>query len=428
VALLVTDLDNAMKTKYIKGLNKLAKKKLVLDKSLTAGATIPVGKTYRIAYETALSEGNGMFDYNGALADAGASQYGYMEGTVKHHNIRIQVYGADLDFTDTEEKAYVNGVENEIKNAGIADSYEQERMAYWDGSGKLGKFTASGASHSNGVVTVTLDTAFTGINACKYVRKGMKVDLYNNTTPITNGVGLTVLNRTSDTTFTVTGDAQLAADINTAGTGGSGYCYKKGSYGSKEYYGLVSKYGVNNNTLLGINRATAGNEFFIPRVYYQGSSGPVLGNKQTTNYDWLPKDLRKIIRDLISSQGAEKSDLRIFCTPDVEDYMIQQQIDAGEQMVRDQTVDNWPYKVVKFNDIPVLSSELCVPNCIFIVNIKNERKFNCRNLTWQYFGQSFWKPVSGYDSYEAYAVERKENGLVMPTQSGAFWNIKGIDD
>jgi hypothetical protein len=420
MALLVTDLDNAMKTKYIAGLNKLAKKKLVLENSMSDKQVIPVGKTYRIAYETALSEGNSMFDYNGTLATAGASAYGYMEGTVKHHNIRIQVYGADLDFTDAEEKAFINGVENEIKNAGIADSYEQERMMYWDGSATLG--TVSTSTFDTNVLTVTLSTATTGANATKYIRKGMLVDFYNGSTAVTNGTGLKVLNVTGATTFTVS----TTNDIHATVTEGI-VVYKAGNK-DKEYNGLYSLIGDDDNTVLGVNRATAGNEFFIPRVWVQGATGPALGDKSTTNYDWEPKDLRKVIRDLTTVQMADKNDLVILCTPDIEDYMVQQQINNGEEVVRGSKVDNWPYEVVTFQGIPVLSSDLCMPNVIFVANKKCFRKFNCRNLTWQYFGQSFWKPVANYDSYEAYAVERKENGIVYPTQNATLWNVKGIDD
>lgn len=423
MALLTTDLDNAMKTKYIKGLNKLAKKALVLENNMSSRQVIPVGKTYRVAYETALSEGNAMFAYNGTLATAGASTYGYMEGTIKHHNIRIQVYGADLDFTDAEEKAFVNGVENEIKNAGLADSYEQERMMYWDGSAKIGLVASS--TFSSSILTVVLNTSLTGQNATKYIRKGMVVSFYDSGgTVITNGANLAVLTRTNATTFTVS----TANDISSSVVAGA-FVYR-GANKDIEYNGLYNLIGVSNNTVLGVNRATAGNEFFIPQVWYQGSTGPVAGAKQSTNYDWEPKDFRKIIRDLVTVQMANKADLGIFCTPDTADYMIQQQINNGEQVVRTAKVDNWPYEddQLSFNGVRVYASDMCIPNVLFVANMKSFRKFNCRDLTWQYFGQSFWKSVANYDSYEAYAVERKENGIVMPTQSATYWNVKGIDD
>jgi hypothetical protein len=293
-------------------------------------------------------------------------------------------------------------------------------MMYWDGSATLG--TVSTSTFDTNVLTVTLSTATTGANATKYIRKGMLVDFYNGSTAVTNGTGLKVLNVTGATTFTVS----TTNDIHTTVTEGI-VVYKAGNK-DKEYNGLYSLIGDDDNTVLGVNRATAGNEFFIPRVWVQGATGPALGDKSTTNYDWEPKDLRKVIRDLTTVQMADKNDLVIFCTPDIEDYMVQQQINNGEEVVRGSKVDNWPYEVVTFQGIPVLSSDLCMPNVIFVANKKCFRKFNCRNLTWQYFGQSFWKPVANYDSYEAYAVERKENGIVYPTQNATLWNVKGIDD
>jgi hypothetical protein len=428
----LANLTPEMKTKYLPGLERTVYQKLILSNRLRPNQVHKVGYDYKVSYQVALSEGGSMFPYNGTLATPGSSIYDNLTGGIKHRNVSMLVYGASKSLTDATEKAYVDAVTNEIKSKAEAEGLEQERIMFGSCVQGIGKFTTAGASHSGGVVTITLDPAFTGRWACKYIRKGKKVDLYNADSAISNGAGLAVLNVLSRTTFTVAGNAQLATDINTAGAAGTGYVWSAGSKTYPEYYGSWDLIGSATNTIHDVDRNAAGNDWYKPNVYYQGASGPVLGEKQATNYDWNPDDLATVLMDTINIKGADKGKFLFFGDTDQERYMIQQQQNAGEMVIRNRKVDNWPYEVVEFSSVPFISTEMCWPNMIFGWNTECLMAMENQKLDWTPFGQSYWTRYVDsngfYDAFMAAAVERRENSVRVPSLSFTYWNLKGASD
>lgn len=435
VGLMLKHLEPAMKLKYLPKMIRVTNERNYLRNEIERrGQSENVGKEYEKKFQIGKSEGFGMRPYNAKIPAARQSRYAKLKGTVKHQYGRIRIWGANIDFTNADWKAVVDGVKNEIKSYVEAYKTNITRMMIWDG-GESPLAVASACTDANPCV-VTLDDTNTR-NPVKYLRVGMPIDFIdpNSNQVITNGKQVidTVINQTQFT-FVATdsdGDEITGGDRTALATAiANAKIYREGNYNA-EWHGLWSIFGKDNNTIADINRALDSSWWYRPEVWRVASTGGIEKNyKSGTNRDWGIQDLRRFVNGiLIGQNGATEKDLTIFMNDDVGDYYVQLWDNRGGYHEQGPKVDAWPYRTLYFQGIPILTDYFFLDNVIFAVDMSEMVHFKCTDMKWQNLtGGTMWEWIHDYDAYEAYTVERGEYGGYNVQRGGALWDVNGYSD
>jgi hypothetical protein len=175
--------------------------------------------------------------------------------TIRYHNIGIALSDQSVKQARGNEGSFVNLLRSEVEGAARDLKKDINRQVYGDGTGILATVTAGG----------TGATTFT-VSSTQYLTVGDPIDVLVRSTgaSVTGSTSrtITAINRT---TGVVTVDAAIGGTTdNTFGV------YLPGSYGL-EMDGLRNIIST-TGTLHGINRATAGNEFWQSKVVAAGST------------------------------------------------------------------------------------------------------------------------------------------------------------
>jgi hypothetical protein len=203
----------------------------------------------------------------GTLPTPGTQSYADAIIGIKYHAQGLALTDMAIKQAGKNEGAFVNLLDEETKR--LAQDFKKDinRQVYGDGTGLLATVTAGGA----GVATVTVDST-------QYLQVGDPIDVLVRATGAAfhaSSLNLTILSidrTTRVVTFTsvITGTTDNTLGLYIAGNSfGSG-----GAIASYEMDGLRN-ITATTGTLHGINRATAGNEYF--RGKRQAASGAVAG-------------------------------------------------------------------------------------------------------------------------------------------------------
>jgi hypothetical protein len=421
-------LTNVLKTKYLDQIIRTTRLyQFFLNYLEQKQQVIPIGKTARIPVVRSWAESLGAGDYNSVIPEPLDPATDYFEVSPKFLYGSLRLWFAELAYADQDWKAFVNAQTEKVKGIANALRAEKEIWSYGDG-GATPRAVLSAASHSGGVVTCTVGAGGLATTT-KLLRVGMPVDFKeSNGDAITSGSYLPIQAILGPTQFTVAGDATFASAAADA------YVFHANNKG-KEVHGLLSLIGTNNNTVHGVNRTTAGKEWYKPNVWKVAATGGLettTGRPTSPNpQPWEPFDLYQAIEVLQTVYQANPASQVILTTPSVRAQMIRHKKEMGEVTEPTRTVDTWPYKEVEFDGLPLIKSHLFFDNAAFIPDMSTFAKLENTKWRWDEEAGGMWKQAIDQatgrfvDAKDAYGREIFELAVFDANKNGAIYDMQG---
>jgi hypothetical protein len=375
-------------------------------------------KAYRYSY----SEGTKMMpDFTGTIANPAQTIYKKVSGKVKWRTGSIKIYKAIAHLMNKDRKAFVNELENEVKGISESMKAEASRMAYGDGGvTPLAVCAADATSSTASPILVTLADGYTN----KFLRPGMPIDFLTDAyADITNGSELYIESVIASNQFTFK-TSLTGTDLTTLiGAIDGALIYHHGGYGN-ETHGLKSLVGDAANTVLNIDRSSNDGAWFRPQVYHLASGTLTGGGATGTLSDWDLLDIEQVIQILTMRFGADKSELKIFCTPGIEKYAVSLYRSFGEANLEREKIDLWAQKVISLAGVPMLTSYYMADNSMYIPDMSGFVRFNGMELDFDEMDGSMWKWIHNYAAYTAYLMEAYELGHWTPWKCAAVYDLK----
>jgi len=209
------------------------------------------GRAWFFAAHTARNESGTATSEGGFIPLAGQQGYASFTDTVKHFYKQIEISGFAMEVSERSVGAYLKLLQGETEGAINDARYSLNREGYGDKTGTLTAITADGAN------------TFT-VASVQYLRVGQRIDLINitNDTVLASNRTITAINQTTKV-ITYNG-----ADVATVA--GTHVPCITGNW-KKEINGLTNI--INDGTtaayatLHGVNRTTAGNEYWQGKIY-----------------------------------------------------------------------------------------------------------------------------------------------------------------
>ncbi len=317
--------------------------------------------------------------------------------TPKHIYGYLHVWHTEVVYADQDMKAFINAQQTKLEGLTNTLQAESEIYCYGDG-GATPRCIATAASNASGVVTLTVDST-------RLLRRGMPLDFKeSNGTAITSGTYVRVKHVLSDTSFSVDVGSAAGAAFETAAA--DAYIYHA-SGKDQEPYGLEALIGKTSNTLFGINRATAGNEWYHPLVRKIDNTGALVAATGpsaagTAVQPWDMKYLYQVIEILVSQKQAIQSKLAVFTSPTIRTKIVTDNRARGIAMPLSKKVDVWPEETVEIDGVPIIKTFLTRPGAIFIPALNTLTKYKVDDFNWDTVG-GMWKQV-----YDATAVRGQD--------------------
>jgi hypothetical protein len=419
MALTLNDVTAILKDKYLPVMEKHINTEDFLSKWVDKHKqTETVGNSFVKSFKYGHSEGTGMLtDLTGRLSDPGRAMYKTFKGTPKWRDGVIKIYETIVNLMNTDEKAFIDEITSETEGVSDAMKCEKERMNFGDGGITPLAVVSSATDDTPSLITLA-DGSTT-----KYLRPGMPVDFMTTEHAlITNGSGLIIQDIVSDTEFTFipTVDSTDRTTLVTALAGA--LIYHKGGY-ENEFYGLKALVGLKDNTILGVDRSKTEGAWFRPTVKYVQADGKLGDTSVGANHEPSMVALMGLVNKLTTQQKAKKNNLVIFADGGTATQLVSSKINGNEYIEPTKKIDLWPYNIVTFNGIPILSGNYSPDNTAFFVEMSGLVQFLAKKLGFSDMDGNMWKWVAGYAAYTAYLLEAYELGHYKPWQCATVYDI-----
>jgi hypothetical protein len=255
----LTTANAILKDEYMPRVREQLEKATVLLDKVGRDSESVVGKQYQINLHTGRNQGIGARNELETLPTAGAQKHQNLTGYVKYLYGAIALSRQTIEASKSNKGAFVSALENEIK--GLEEDFIKDvnRQLY---RGKNGLSTVTAIVSAS--TTVNVDTT-------KHLEVGMSVDIVKNADGTIPYANATIANIVSDTQITLGSAVTLAVGDR---------LYRPGTWdatanASKEIYGLAQLVSA-TGTVGNINRATAGNQFFKAKEFFNGGTGRAL--------------------------------------------------------------------------------------------------------------------------------------------------------
>lgn len=333
----------------------------------------------------------------GTLPAPGYQEYADAIISIKYHAGAMEITDQATRIAKGNEGAFVNLLEEERKRLAKDMRKSINRQVFGDGTGLIATVTTGGVA----ATALTLDTT-------QYLRVGSRIDVaLKSSGALTNG-GSTVVTAINRTTKVITVSPALAGTTPSDSTYG---VYNTGAYGL-EMDGLRS---ITNTTgtLHGINRATAGNE------YWQGTrvaaSGATAG-----------ESLFEQLADAIGANG--EGDVEVFLTSRGVRRRLADTYQSTKRFVDAKAVEiHGGYTAIMVNEIPVIADDDVPKGWVFALRKDAFKWFQVDDPDWlkSEDGVVFQLApgsVAGTDkaAWRAYFVWYAALGSVAPNRTGAI--------
>jgi len=391
-----------------------------------------VGQTFEEPYLKAFSEGTGTGTRGSTdftIAAARAVQSKKITGTITPYTARIRIPHMLEAMAANNSLAYVRPLAQEMEGIALASQAEAEIFAAGDG-GATERTKVLTATASDEIITVVVDSAN------KYdtykIRPNMLIDgLGSNHVALGSCTSLVVKDVVDETTFTITcADAGTAATVATNLQNGSALIYHAGQYNT-EPRGLKYAYGVDHSTYFSADRSLAEYAFLRPyEVYVDEDTKKVTRGTSTTLTDWDLPHFQKVVDFLTRIKGCKEPDMSIMCDSRMKAQLIRLWQAYGETHAPED-VDAWPYKEIKFANIPVIDKCKVFPSNTFCIFDHSQIwRLVTRELDWWEFNGSKWYPLMGSDLFasEAAMVGMEDFYSYAPWRGSWFHALKDADD
>jgi len=385
----LTSLDAALKYDYLPVIREQVTKRNALYARLRRNTEDFYGKEAYMVHHTGRNVGISARAENGALGAAGKQAYAKITFPTKYNYARISLTGQTIKACKNRMGAYLKALESETKGAARDLKRDISRQLMYGGT--TGALTTCGVTDDS--TTVVVDTT-------KFLQVGMIVDIATTSTgvAITNGDSVTVATIPSSTTFTV------ATAVTTAATHS---VYREDNY-NNEITGIDVAID-STGTYLGLNRATAGNEYWKAQQ---------IDNNGTPTA--LTLDLMQQACDLCEQQDGEIS---IILTNHAVRRKYLALLQAKQEIVNKMKLD-FGFTAIGYNGIPVVADpDLWPGGRMYFIDEDTFSLYELSQIEWADEDGHILKWVTGYDGYEALLVYYSELGCEAPRKNCVLEDI-----
>lgn len=332
----------------------------------------------------------------GTLPTAGGQQYATAKYTCAYNYGRIQFTGPTMKASRKDKYAFVKVADSEVQGMTKDLKDDLNRQLHGDGTGTLCLVNTD----PSGGTTLTVDTPST-----MYLKKGMYIDIVDPSSTTAgdaraNAANLLISSKTSNTAVVLS--ATIHADV-----ADNDVVCRKGSY-LLEMMGLK---GIVNTTgtIGGINRATAGNEYWKSNVY--SNSGT----------------LRKYTLDLMQEawDGAEEEggEISLLLTTRAVRRRYLALVRADGRFVNTMKMDGG-FDALEYNGKPFVVDRHCLPNRILFLDESTLQIYRMSDLDWMEEDGSVLSRVSGTDAYEAVLYFYATMGCSAPNRNALLTDLE----
>lgn len=394
MALNLANADAVLKEDYLPAIREQLNSSTYYLSKVVKNEEDIVGRRAIIAVNKSRNRGIGARADGGTLPAAGQQGYADLLIPVKYNYARIKVTGPTIKAMTKDEGSFTRAVDSELKGAlrDLKNDYNRQ-LIFGDGTGALAKCGTTSAS-----TTVQLNTTET--DTMKYMEVGMYIDIIDvdDDTVLASNRSITALNTTNDT-ITISGAAVTTDSTHRICLTGS---WKNEVNG---FSLIVSTTG----TFQGINRATAGNEWWKGNVY--GNSGTLRA---------ISDDLLQQVWDDCEEKG-DAEDLILITTRGIRRKYINT-LTAQKRFVNNLDLGGG-FKAVDFNNSPMLVDKDAPAHKVRYVNVKNVQIYRMSDWSWMNEDGAVLSRVSGEDAYEAVLYNYSEQGADRCNAHGTLDDI-----
>lgn len=289
--------------------------------------------------------------------------------------LRFGMTGPMIKASQGDKGAFVSIMEFEMEQGMTDLTQDQNRQAFWNGSGKLGAL-ASAAVATN---TISVSGRSSGELGSKYLEVGMVVDLVNAAGTI-QATAVTINSFTQGATSTVVLDTVVSADD-------AAIVVRSGSY-NNEVQGLLTTLDGLTTEVYGINRAT-----------YPVFNGNVVDlNGAQLSLDSLQRTLN------LARQAGGSSIAAIFTDYDSERYLnkllVADKRYVGDKVKGDGSFTDKEKSYLEFGGAPVTPDKDCPGQNFFFMPAKGWSKDVLSEMEWADETGSYMISQSSADSFE----------------------------
>jgi hypothetical protein len=374
--------DDVLKYDYLPTIRKQINGSTVLLSRLEKNEEDIGGKNAVVALHVGRNSGIGATGDGGALPTAGRQQYDNALYKVKYNYGRMQLTGPTIAAARKDKYAFVRATDSELKGTVEDMKDDVNRQLFGDGTGTLALVNGDPGTAST---TLTVDNPGT-----MYFSKGMIIDIVDPASTTAGdargtATGLTVSAKASATTLTMSailGDAVADNDV---------VC-RKGNYLNEMMgiKGIISdsdpRSAVSALDVGGINRATAGNEFWKANV---------VGNSGTARK--LTLDLMQYAWDMGEEEGGE---VTLILTSRTQRRKYLALVKADGRFVNTMKLDGG-FDALEYNGKPLVVEKYCPPDLMYFMDESTMAFYRMSDFEWMQSDGAILSRISGYDAYEA---------------------------
>lgn len=392
----LTTFDAILKEDYLGPIRDQIYNSHVLLKRLEKNEEDVGGSEAVVPLHTGRNSGIGARADGGALPTAGNQQYANAKYKCAYNYGRIQFTGPTMKASRSNKYAFVKAADAEIQGMTKDLQDDLNRQLHNDGSGVLGLVNGDPATGT----TLTMDNPGT-----MYISKGMIVQLVDPASVTTGDARANVGNKTitSKTSSTACETAAFHADAED-----NDYVVRAGSYGL-EMMGLNGIINDSNPraglTVGGINRTTAGNEYWKSNVY---------GNSGTPRQFTL--DLMQEAWDGAEEEGGTIS---LLLTSRAVRRRYLALVRADGRFVNTMTLDGG-FDALEYNGKPFVVDRHTLPNRIYFIDESTLALYRMSDLDWMEEDGAVLSRVTGYDAYEAVLFFYATLGCSAPNKNAVL--------
>lgn len=378
----MTEAAEILKRDYLPVVREQIPTKTPLFNLINKGTEDVVGSEARLSLRTNRNQGVGARADGGALPTAGHNQYKQIGVTVKNLYGRLALPGKLFRAARSNRGAFINAVDAELKGMVEALQWDLNRQLFGDGTGKLATVDAATGT------SLTVNGSDASYKT-RWLAQKMKVDVYNAAKDTKrNSGGVLTITSVDKSADTVTFDTSVTTSAATD------FIVREGSL-DQEITGLRAVMDT-DNTLYGINRSTAGYEWFRPQHLSNSGTNRMISEVLLQEaIDEAEINAGGSINLMISDHGVRRSyqDLMVA----LKRYTEPKRLVGG-------------YTSLDYNGINWVADPDCRANTIYLLDMSTFKIHTMIGdlFDWGEEDNQILRQVAGYDAYEAFMVAYME--------------------
>lgn len=379
----LTTLDSALKYDYLPVVREQVTTRNALFKRIRRNTSDFYGKSAYMVHHTGRNKQMMARAEGGPLGKAGEQAYASITFNVKYNYARIDLTGQTIKATKNRLGAYLKALDSEVKGATRDLKRDISRQLMYGGT--TGALTTCGVTDN--ATTVVVDTT-------KFLQVGMLVDILVTAdgTTSTGAVDQTIATIPSATTFT----------IGSAVTTDATFSVYRQDNRNNEITGIDVAID-STGTYLGLNRATAGNEYW---------------KAQQLDNNTTPRALSlALMQQACDECDEDDGEVSIILTDYAQRRAYLALLQQKQEIVNRMKLD-FGFQAIGYNGIPVVADpDLWPSGRMYFIDESTFAMYEMSDIEWADEDGHILKWVTGYDGYEALLVYYAELGCEAPRKN-----------